>query len=551
MFIKSNLVLQATAGLEPQQWHSINWSACWRKIKSLQRRIVKAIQSGNWRKVKRLYYLLTHSFSARALAVKRVTENSGKRTAGIDRELWKTPKSKVKAIETIVYWQQYQPKPLRRIHIPKKNGKKRPLSIPCMEDRARQALHLQALLPITETFADNNSYGFRPKRGCADALSQCFKVLYHKGASQWVLEADIKGFFDNIDFRWLVENIPMNQKVLKAWLHSGYVEKGNLFPSLKGVPQGGVISPALGNKVLDGLESLINGSSRFQKANKIHFVRYADDFIVTASNKEALEGVIMPKINHFLAQRGVALSPEKTKITHISDGFDFLGQTIRKHKTEKGLGKLQVTPSKNSLKRIKTKINAVCKTSSGLSQKALIERLNPILRGWANYHRHSICSKAFSEVDTYVWTRVFRWGRRRHPNKTGQWIGNRYFTHRPKKRWTFEDKRTGKQLIRIARYFKFQRHIKVKAQANPFDAEWDDYFKQRNQKQVKKSSFGLRAKILKHCCWRCWVCWQPIQSDDELDLHHIDEDHLNNKLDNLQLLHPNCHRQLHHRYYSN
>jgi len=538
-------VLQATAGLE--QWHSINWSACSRKIKSLQRRIVKAIQSGNWRKVKRLRFLLTRSFGARALAVKRVTENSGKRTAGIDGELWNTPKSKVKAIETLSKWQNYQPKPLRRIYIPKKNGKKRPLSIPSMEDRARQALHLHALLPITETLADNNSYGFRPKRGCADALSQCFKVLVRKTSSQWVLEADIKGFFDNIDFAWLLENIPVNKKVLTAWLHSGYVEKGNLFPTLKGVPQGGVISPALGNKVLDGLEALINETSSFQRAHKIHFVRYADDFIVTASTKEVLEDIIKPKIERFLAERGVALSPEKTKITHITDGFDFLGQNIRKHKTNKGLGKIQIKPSKDSLKRMKTKISVICKTSSGLSQLALIEQLNPVLRGWANYHRHSICSKAFSEIDSHVFSRIFRWARRRHPDKTGQWIGDRYFSHRFKQRWTFEDKPTGKQLIRIARYFKFQRHIKVIAQANPFDPEWEDYFKQRNRKQVKKSSFGLRAKVLKHCCWICRVCWQPIQSDDKLDLHHIDGDHLNDKLDNLQLLHPNCHRQLHHR----
>jgi RNA-directed DNA polymerase len=295
------------------------------------------------------------------------------------------------------------------------------------------------------------------------------------------------------------------------------------------------------------LEGLINGTSRFQRANKIHFVRYADDFIVTASTKEVLEDIIKPKIERFLTERGVALSPEKTKITHITDGFDFLGQNIRKHKTENGLGKIQIKPSNDSLKRMKTKISAICKTSNGLSQLALIEQLNPVLRGWANYHRHSICSKAFGEIDSHVFSRLFRWARRRHPDKTGQWIGDRYFSHRFKRRWTFEDKPTGKQLIRIARYFKFQRHIKVIAQANPFDPEWDDYFKQRNRKQVKKSSFGLRAKVLKHCCWICRVCWQPIQSDDKLDLHHIDGDHLNDKLDNLQLLHPNCHRQLHHR----
>lgn len=272
-----DFVLQAATGLSG--WHSINWSACRRTIKSLQKRLVKAVQAGNWRKVKRLSYLLVKSFAARALAVRRVTENSGKRTPGIDHEIWDSPTAKYKAVGTLAHWTNYRPKPLKRLYIPKKNGKQRPLSIPCMEDRARQALHMQALQPVAETLADGNSYGFRAKRSCADAIDQCFKALRQKTSAQWILEGDIKGFFDNIDFDWLLKHIPMNRKVLKQWLHSGFVEKSAVFPTTKGVPQGGIISPILGNRVLDGLEALVKGKGRFSRTHKINFVRYADDCV--------------------------------------------------------------------------------------------------------------------------------------------------------------------------------------------------------------------------------------------------------------------------------
>lgn len=540
----SHFIWQAAA--DHSLWHSINWTACWHKVKSLQRRIVKAVQAGQWRKVKRLSHLLIHSFSARALAVKRVIENSGKKTPGIDQQIWGNPQAKYEAIWTLKNWQGYRPKPLRRIYIPKKNGKKRPLSIPTMEDRARQALYMQALQPVAETLADGNSYGFRAKRSCADAIDQCFKALRQKTSAEWILEGDIKGFFDNIDFNWLLEHIPMNKNVLNQWLHSGYVEKGQLFATTKGVPQGGIISPILGNWVLDGLENLVRGQGRFSRNHKINFVRYADDFIVTASSEAVLREVIVPKINAFLQQRGVALSEEKTKITHINEGFDFLGQTLRKHNTEKSTGKLHIRPSKESLKKIKAKVSEVCKSSRGLNQEELIKKLNPVLRGWANYHRHSICSDSFAQLDSHVWNRVFRWARRRHPNKTGQWIANRYFIHLPKQSWIFQDKASGKRLIRVAAAIKCKRHIKIKAEANPFDEAWEDYFLQRQQRKALEKTKGLRAKLLKRFNGVCIQCKQMIQPEDALDLHHLNGNHQDNRIENLVLLHPNCHRQVHH-----
>ena len=230
-------ILQAAQCLQSELWPNINWKRCNDKVTSLQNRIVKSVSKREWRKAKRLCYLLTQSFSARALAVKRVTENKGKKTAGIDGKVWSTPGQKIQAVERIAKWHGYQPKALKRIRIPKKDkSKTRPLSIPTMEDRARQALYMLALQPIAETLADVNSYGFRKKRCCADAMEQIFKALQHKGAAQWILEADIKGFFDNIDFQWLMENIPMNKQVLRAWLNCGFIEGGKWFPTHEGVP---------------------------------------------------------------------------------------------------------------------------------------------------------------------------------------------------------------------------------------------------------------------------------------------------------------------------
>lgn len=545
----SDFISQASHGEVLIAWHSINWSKCYRIVRSLQRRIVEAVDAGLWRKAKRLSYILTRSFSARALAVKRVTENSGKKTAGVDGEIWNTPLKKAGAIHRIGNWKGYRPKPLKRNYIPKKNGKKRPLGIPTMEDRARQALYKQALEPIAETQADGNSYGFRPKRSCADAIDQCFKVFRLKNSAEWILEGDIKGFFDHISFEWMVEHIPMNKRILEKWLKCGFVERKRLFPTESGVPQGGIISPVLSNMVLDGLEEVVTHSQIFKRTHKINFIRYADDFIVSASSKEILQKVITPRIESFLSQRGVKLSREKSKITHISEGFDFLGQTIRKYRMDQtNGGKLQITPSQTSMKAIKTKIKEICKSSGQLTTRELIDRLNPVLRGWANYHRHVICNESFGKIDSYVWIRLYRWAKKRHGGKTGAWIYQKYFRTQNGWRWCFTDKKSGKNVIRIAQRIKAQSHIKIKADANPFDAKWENYFAERDRMLKLRSCNSFQGKVFKRQEGICPVCKQRIEAEAELDLHHWDGNHSNNKLDNVVWLHPNCHRQLH---YSN
>jgi RNA-directed DNA polymerase len=458
-------LLQASFGPTLNSWYSIDWSNCHRRVRSLQRRIVQAVKAGAWRKVKRLNYLLVNSFDARALAVKRVTENKGKNTPGVDGEIWDTPELKAAAVQRMAQVRGYCPKPLKRKYIAKSNGKQRPLSIPVMEDRARQAVHLQALTPVAETLADPNSYGFRPKRQCADAIDQCFKILRQKTSATWIYEGDIAGFFDNIAFSWIEANIPMDKRLSSKWLRSGYMEEETFHPTMAGVPQGGLISPVIGNMTLDGLEQVVRGTSEWlRRQHNINFVRYADDFIITANNREVLEQ-LTPQIEAFLDERGVSLSQEKTKITHISEGFDFLGQNLRKHIHANGqLGKIQITPSKASFQLIKDKVKYLTKRYRGATPEGLIEKLNPVLRGWANYHRHILCAETFSKVDNFVWGRVYRWCKRRHPDKTGRWIAQRYFLGEQRKGWRFTDPDTGTSLIKIGEMVKRQRHIKSRRQ---------------------------------------------------------------------------------------
>ena len=289
----------AASGLE-MSWHKINWANCHSQVRRLQARIVKATQEGRWNKVKALQWLLTHSWSGKVIAIKRVTENQGKKTPGVDRETWSTPNAKLQAVLSLRR-RGYKPLPLRRVFIPKSNGKLRPLGIPTMKDRAMQALHLLALEPVSETLADKNSYGFRPERSTADAREQCFTVLANAKRPQWILEGDIKGCFDNISHQWMLENVPTDKVILQKWLQAGYVYKDKLFPTTAGTPQGGILSPTLANVTLDGLEAALRSQfgrtkSMDSKQHQVNLVRYADDFIITGKSKELLENEVKPLV---------------------------------------------------------------------------------------------------------------------------------------------------------------------------------------------------------------------------------------------------------------
>ena len=302
-----------------QDWKSLPWDKIRQQVRRLQMRIAKAIKEKRYGRAKALQWILTHSHSAKLLAVQRVTTNQGARTPGVDKKVWRTDGQKLAAI-SLLRRRGYKPQPLRRIYIKKKNGKLRPLSIPTILDRAFQALYMLALQPIAETCADKNSYGFREGRSCADAIKQCFIVLAKRTSAQWVLECDIKACFDQISHPWMLKNIPLDKRVLGQWLKAGYMENNRLFPTTAGTPQGGIASPILANLTLDGMESAIRAAID-PKHDKVNFIRYADDSAVTAASKEILEQKVKPAVIQFLDERGLKLSEEKTVITHITEGF--------------------------------------------------------------------------------------------------------------------------------------------------------------------------------------------------------------------------------------
>ena len=538
-------------------WQFIRWDKVVLAVKSIQSRIVKAVRAGRWNKVKVLQGILARSYAARLLAIRRITENSGKRTAGIDGQLWNTPKAKFDAISELKQV-GYQPLAVRRTKIPKGKDKWRPLGIPTMKDRAMQALHLLGLDPVSETLADANSYGFRPYRSCADAIARCFSMLAKPSAPVWILEGDIKGCFDNISHQWLLENIPMDKEILNKWLKAGYMEKKQLFPTDKGTPQGSVISPTLANIVLDGLELAIDqaaGVKHWGKSepkrrinpNYIHLIRYADDFVVTCSDRMLLEKRVKPAIQDFLVKRGLELSETKTHLTHINNGFDFLGQNIRKYN-----GKLLIKPSDKNVKVFLAKIKLAIKERTAAAPIELTQKLAPMIRGWAMYHRHIVAKQTFSYVDNQIWKMLWKWAKRRHAHKKATlWVKKRYFKRHQGQDWTFFaiDKDGKESTIFKASNVKIQRHPKIKATMNPY-AKWDEiYFESRIEQNMLNKLEGKR--MLRYLYDRqqgnCLVCNQKITGRTGWNAHHLQPKYLGGGWfkENLVLLHPVCHIQVH------
>lgn len=537
-------------------WRYIRWEKVVRQVKQLQRRIVKAVQAKRWNKVKVLQHLLTKSYAGRLLAIRRVTENSGKRTAGIDGLLWNTPQQKFEAISQLKI-KGYRTKPVRRIYIPKSNGKLRPLGIPTMGDRGMQALFLLALEPVSETLADGHSYGFRPYRSCADAMQQCFNILCRKYSPVWILEGDIKGCFDNISSEWMLQNIPIHKEVLSKWLKAGYMEKQRLFPSEQGTPQGSVISPTLANIVLDGMQEAIDLACGIKVSAKkkhprrpnpyhIHMVRYADDFIVTSSDKSILETKVKPAIEAFLAKRGLELSQEKTLITSINHGFDFLGHHVRKYRDT-----LLIKPSKKKVKVFLQKVQQVIREYRGSTTLALISKLNPMIRGWAIYYRHFVAKDTFSYVDYRIWEMIWKWALRRHPKKGKRWVVDKYYTQVGNRNWVFHAKTEKGDTIVLfhAGQVKITRHPKIKAKANPFDAQDEQYFERRVQTLVSNKMAGRTMLRLLYNRQNgvCPMCKNKITLQTGWHVHHITPKHLGGKwiAKNLVILHPVCHIQIH------
>lgn len=539
----------------PNDWQVIDWRRVEQHVRTMQMRIAKATQESDWRRVKALQRSLTRSFAARALAVRRVTENQGKRTAGVDRELWGTPTCKWEAVSAIKQQRGYRPMPLRRVFIPKANGKERPLGIPTMKDRAMQALHLLGLEPVVESQSDPNSYGFRRNRSTADAMSQLFICLSQKAAAPWVLEADIEGCFDHINHEWLVSQVRMDRVILNKWLKAGVVYKGQLASTEAGTPQGGIISPTLANVALNGLENGLQAhiratmvSSKVQKL-KVNVVRYADDFVITGASQDLLVTVVRPWVEAFLAERGLRLSPAKTRVKHIDEGFDFLGWNFRKYS-----GVLLIKPSKKNVQAFYGKVKGIVKGHAMVKQAELIKLLNPVLRGWAQYHHPVVAKETFSRIDTLMWWRLTRWARRRHPKKSPRWVAEKYWP-------TVEGRAEFATRVRLAdgepqwmRLYRLAdtdivRYRKVMGGYNPFDPQWEAYGEDLRAKRLLKGMAYRKqwATLFLSQQGKCVRCGGPINEEAGWHDHHLiprvagGSDSLSNRV----LLHPVCHVQLH------
>ncbi len=538
---------------KPTDWNMVNWQQANRSVRALRQRIFRAAQAGNLKKVRSLQKLMLRSYANTLLSVRRVTQvNAGKHTPGVDHLTVKTPKARGELVDMLLRDPLWRVHPTRRVYIPKANGKLRPLGIPTIHDRCRQARVKNALEPFWEAHFEATSYGFRPGRGCHDAIARIAKAVNGRSHLSWVLDADIKGAFDTIAHDALLNTIGAvpGRELIKQWLKAGYIEQERFFPTDTGTPQGGVISPLLANIALHGMEEAlgITYNAKGVRQGQRVVVRYADDFVVLcASQQDAQAAQDMLRV--WLSERGLSFSTEKTRIVSMWEGFDFLGFTLKwvRTSTRQRGHKLHIHPSRASLDKLRQRLRQEWLDLRGHNIDVVLRKLNPIVRGWANYFRYSSASNAFSKLDSWMFVRAMRHVKHEHSDKSWQWVSKRYWGRLNPKRqdqWVFGNTTTGHHLLKFS-WFTMQAHVLVKGTASPDNPALRDYWQHR-QRTHAQTLIPSQQKLAKHQGYRCPVCNETLFNDELLEVHHQHSRAAggSNSYDNLILVHMYCHQQL-------
>jgi RNA-directed DNA polymerase len=534
-------------------WHAIEWKRVYRTVKNLRQRIFRASRDGDRKKVRSLPRLMLRSRANICESVRRVTQvNHGKDTPGVDHIVVTTPEDRAALCLMLGQLDLHQVHPVRRVYIPKRKGT-RPLGIPTIADRCVQAMVKNALEPFWEARFEGSSDGFRPGRGCHDAIQKLFCLGRPNTKRPWVLDADIEGAFDHIGHAALVQaigNFPA-RGLMKPWLKAGYVEDARRHPTDTGVPQGGVISPVLLNVALHGMEHALGSS--YTPRGTLHgtyaLVRYADDLAVLCPTQQAAIDA-QHLLATWLETRGLRLSEAKTHIRHLTEGFDFLGFNIRHdpapQRSRSGY-KLLIKPSQGSLQQLRRKLTALWRQQVGSPTVALINAMNPLISGWSQYFRIGVASRVFADLDTFRYARAQRYMQRRHPRKSGWWRTQKYWgqTRGPRwDRWVFMDKERHATLRKFA-WTRIVRHRLVPKTYSPDDPTLQDYWRQRRSRPQALADRPRQLASRQQGC--CPVCHQRLENGEDLHVHHVLPKHHGgtDDLANLRLVHANCHRQIH------
>ncbi|WP_163262760.1 group II intron reverse transcriptase/maturase [Bacillus paranthracis] len=545
-------------------YDSIPWVRLEKYVRRLQQRIYRAENLGKKREVKNLQRLLMRSKAALLLSIRQVTQiNKGKRTAGVDGYKVATKKQRMELYNKLKDYNifMHNPSPALRKYIPKGKGKLRPLGIPIIIDRIFQNVTKMALEPQWEQRFESTSYGFRPKRSTHDAVVIIYNKLHAKTKKKWIFEGDFKGCFDNLNHDYILEQLagfPAKETIAR-WLKAGFVDNNVFTKTESGTPQGGIVSPLLANIALHGMEEEIGvnyRSKKEKKTGKVYHevfdtktvVRYADDFVIICETKEEAESMY-DKLKPYLTKRGLELAPEKTNITHITEGFDFLGFNFRQYATckEKGrLWKLIVKPSKKSQAKMMEKTKECFKKHQGNNVQGLIMELIPIIRGYANYWRSVQSKEIFSKMDAYIWKKTKHFVKRLHPNKPWKWIYKQYFQPdihgQSKDRWLLTAPNKKYQMIKMV-WTGIVKHIPITYKNSPYDKELREYYHARDIKKFERDTIASRQKLAKKQKHKCPLCRTSLLTGEALETHHKKAKAKGgtDEYKNLALVHGTCH----------